>query len=141
MACQNVIGTGPVAASSASTGQGGSCSSGTAVVVGIVAGVSPESGGATVGTVAPPISRIDFPLPQRGRHGAQPGHEHQTRAAPPAPAHPFTAPAVRPRMSWRWNTIRTITIGTAAMTVPAMMSVSWSGLALDSDRRPICTVR
>ena len=64
MACQNVIGTGAVAAARASTGQGGSCASGTAVVVGMVVGCPLESGGGRVGTVAPPISRMDLPLPQ-----------------------------------------------------------------------------
>jgi hypothetical protein len=76
IACQNVIGTGPLALSSASTGQGGSCSSGIEVVVATVVGAPPESGGATVGTVAPPISRIDFPLP----HPAATTHSPVTNA-------------------------------------------------------------
>jgi hypothetical protein len=75
MACQNVMGTGAVTLSSASTGHGGSCSAGIVVVVGIVAGAPPESGGAAVGTVAPPISRIDFPLP----HAAATTHRPATR--------------------------------------------------------------
>ena len=93
MACQNVIGTGPVAASSASTGQGGSSSSGTAVVVGIVAGVSPVSGGATVGTVAPPISRIDFPLP----HAAVTAQSPATSTRPERRRRPLLIPSPRRR--------------------------------------------
>ena len=51
------------------------------------------------------------------------------------------APAVSPRISWRWKMMSTITIGTAAITVPAVMRLRRSGLELDSERSPIWTVR
>ena len=54
---------------------------------------------------------------------------------------PFTAPAVRPRTSWRWKTISPIMIGRAAMIVPAMMRLSWSICDWRSDASPIWTVR
>src|SRR5690606_34584298 len=63
-----------------------------------------------------------------GRH--QPGQSHEQRqesdrvagavAGHDAPwDQPFTAPAVRPRTMCRWNSTRTMTMGTAAMTAPA----------------------
>ena len=141
MACQNVMVTGLVAAASASTGQGASCSWGIVVVVATVVDAPPESGG-TVGTVTPPLSRIERPLPQPTRVAPTMA---TTRARPPATRrwrrHPLTAPAVSPRISWRWKMMSTITIGTEAITVPAVMRLRWSGLALDSDRSPIWTVR
>ena len=113
------------------------------MVVGIVVASPPVPGGRVGGTEEAPISRIDRPLPHtlatsagRGDGGHGPG-----ATAALGGGHPFTAPAVRPRMSWRWKMMSTITMGTEAITVPAVTRFSWSGLALASDFRPIWTVR
>ena len=50
-----------------------------------------------------------------GRQGEGGDHEQSQSAV-----HPFTAPAVSPRTSCRWNTSSAAKIGTAAITVPAI---------------------
>ena len=57
------------------------------------------------------------------------------------PAQPLTAPAVRPRMSWRWKTTRRMAIGTAAMIVPAITRFKRSTSAWRRPLRPIWMVR
>ena len=125
---QNVMSTGAVTSSRASTGHGGSDASGVVVVVtaavlvvvspGTVGPVDVGGPGATVvvvGSGSLPALRIDSPDEQAASRA--PPRRATIRART---AQPFTAPEVRPRSSWRWKTRSTMTIGTAAMSTPAM---------------------
>ena len=51
-------------------------------------------------------------------------------------AHPFTAPAVRPRTSCFWKNDSRITSGSAAITAPANVTLTWSMLVARSCLQP-----
>src|SRR3546814_10600374 len=54
---------------------------------------------------------------------------------------PLTAPAVRPRMRLRWKASSSTRMSRAAITVPAITTLSSSTWPAERDFRPICTVR
>ena len=103
------------------------------------ASVSPGGNvaGASTGKVVAgslPALRIVSPFPQAADEHA--GRDERVSAA----LHPFTAPAVRPRTSWRWNRAASIATGMAAITVPAITRFGSSSAEDRSRRSPLCTV-
>ena len=153
--CQNVISTGRVTPSSASTGHGGSDASGVVVVVAIAVARWPSSAAASrrappslVGrrrsswwsprAVAPRCrpagsTSPDPQPPARVQHG-------ERRAPRRARLHPLTPPDVRPRTSWRWKTSSTMTIGTAAMIDAGHHEVRLVEARWLQRRSPLCSV-
>ena len=77
-----------------------------------------------VGRGSLPASRMLLPDPHAASN-RQPSTAPANRGSTTT-AHPFTAPAVRPRTSWRWKTSRITKMGSATMTVPAMTRLGLS---------------
>ena len=108
-----------------------------AVVVGpaTVVSTAPTTAAPTDALVVAPARRAAMTTgAAAGRHASM----HDRRRARPrrcaatstdGSLHPLTAPAVRPRTSWRWKTISTTKIGRAAITVPAVTRLSLSRFA------------
>src|SRR5918995_5341734 len=106
----------------------------------LLGGPPPARAAHATGGVAPDVTSASTPTvvaaAARGGHQQQAQHEGDPGTGT-GHRHPFTAPEVRPRTSWRWNRTRSTKIGAPAITVPASTTLIWSTLVAARALRPI----